>query len=96
MNIKEIVPGSTGTHRVTFAVTAIGSTDAAERAKREARESGWRTKTLARIDLVGPPDGTERSQVREWLVTLIARPPALPEGVLFAGTVGEFLEESGA
>lgn len=45
---------------------------------------------------VGPPDGTERTMVREWLVTLIARPPALPEGVLFAGTVGEFLDETGA
>lgn len=94
MRIVDITPGSPegAPAHVTFRVWAVGSTDAADKAKREARESGWRTKTLGRVDLVGPADGTERTALREWDVMLVARPPALPEGVLFAGTVGEFLD----
>jgi hypothetical protein len=74
--ITNIEPGTNGTPaHVTFRVSAIGSTDAATEAKRQAREDGWRTKTLIGISLVGPSNGSERTAVRDWLVTLAARPP---------------------
>lgn len=62
--------------RITFRVSAIGSTDAAEQAKIEARSRGYKVKTLGRImpgqNIAGWSWKTERG---DWLVELVCRPP---------------------
>jgi hypothetical protein len=74
--ITNIEPGyGGGPAHVTFRVSAIGSTDAFEKAKSQARAEGWRVKTVSHITHVGPCDQHERTTVRDWLVTLAAWPP---------------------
>ena len=55
----------------TFEVEAIGSTDAADIAKRRARDEGLRVQTVASIRAVDPPSRTVRTR---WLVTLAVKP----------------------
>lgn len=59
-----------GPPHVTFRVAGDDRFDAEDNAKREARESGWRTKTLCQTRLDQRVDGK-----RVWLVTLAAWPP---------------------
>jgi hypothetical protein len=69
-------PGFESPLRVVFQVTATGSTDAADQAKREAREAGYRIKTLGWIDLVNKvpgPDFDARRDEADWLVMLCVR-----------------------
>lgn len=56
-------------HR-TFRVFAFGSTDAADNAKKQAREQGWRVRTVCSIRLLGKVEGN----VREWDVELAVVP----------------------
>jgi len=72
-------PGFESPLRVTFQVTATGSTDAADQAKREAREAGYKVKTLGWISLADPADHQRidvHREPTEWRVQLIVRPVA--------------------
>lgn len=55
----------TSTYSLT--VEAIGSTDAADIAKRRAREDGYRVRTVASIHPIDVPDPSRRTR---WAVTL--------------------------
>jgi hypothetical protein len=55
----------TSTYSVT--VEALGSTDAADVAKRRAREDGFRVRTVARIHPIDAPDPGRRTR---WAVEL--------------------------
>jgi len=62
--------------QVTYRVHAIGSTDAADQAKRRAREAGLRVQTVASIRLTTPghKHGFDPSrQSASWTVTLAVR-----------------------
>lgn len=60
----------TSTYDIT--VEAAGSTDAADIAKRRAREDGLRVRTVSRIVAVDTPDPKRRTR---WAVTLaVVRP----------------------
>lgn len=85
MSVEKITdPSPGGPLHVIFRVSSTSYDEACDAAKREAKASGWLTKTRG---------GAWQSDVpNEWLVELVARPPVLPDGVLFAGTVGEFLD----
>lgn len=62
---------------VVFAVTAVGSTDAVEKAKVLARERGYRVRTVARVDLVEGQAYTDpRTERLTWLVELAVREAA--------------------
>lgn len=51
----------------TVTVEALGSTDAADIAKRRARAEGYRVSTVGSIQAVDPPSRTERTR---WVVRL--------------------------
>ena len=56
----------------TITVEAIGSTDAADIAKRRAREDGFKVRTVSRIVALGSPSPATRGR---WSVTLaVVRP----------------------
>jgi hypothetical protein len=57
--------------RRLFEVEAVGSTDAADIAKRRARDEGLRVQTVASIQAVDTPAKTERTR---WLVWLAVKP----------------------
>jgi hypothetical protein len=57
---------------VEFRVRAIGSTDAAGRAKQTARELGYRIQTVASIRPVVPDASRGREQA-DWIVVLAVR-----------------------
>jgi hypothetical protein len=70
-------PGFGSPLRVVFLVDAIGSTDAAQHAKSEAREHGYRVKTMGWIRLDHDvPGSDERRERMQWLVMLCVRPVA--------------------
>jgi hypothetical protein len=63
--------GYGGPLHVIFRVSATSYDQACDAAKREAKASGWATKTRG---------GARQSDVPgEWLVELAARPPSLPD-----------------
>jgi hypothetical protein len=67
--------GTGGPLHVTFRVDAIGSTDAADQAKAEARAGGMKIRTLGWIKLV--EGQTYENAFRErlsWDVLLVVRP----------------------
>jgi hypothetical protein len=70
-------PGTGGPLHVTFRVSAIGSTDAADQAKAEARAGGMKIRTLGWIKLVEGQtyDNVFRERL-SWDVLLVVRPPA--------------------
>lgn len=60
--------------RVTFQVSAIGSTDAAYQAKLEARAAGYRVRTMGRMELaVGQTYIDEHHDRLDWNVELVVR-----------------------
>ena len=62
---------------IVIPVTAIGSTDASDRAKAVARERGYRVRTVARIELVeGQAYRDARTERLTWLVELAVREEA--------------------
>ena len=56
----------------TFEVLAVGSTDAADIAKRRCRDEGFRIRTVAAIQAVDTPSKTERTR---WIVRLSVAEP---------------------
>lgn len=65
--------------QLTNRVTAVGSTDAADKAKRQARASGYRVQTVASIRLTTPAHkhGFDPSrQPASWTVVLAVRDAA--------------------
>lgn len=61
-------------HR-TFAVRAMGSTDAVASALAEARAQGFRIRTLARVHQVEPHVRDNRREVLAWEVTVVVVKP---------------------
>lgn len=72
--IATVDPGHGSPLHVTYRVSAIGSTDAAEQAKAEARLT-MRIKTLGGISLAPNQTYTdERRERLDWDVVLVVRP----------------------
>lgn len=68
-------PGTGGPLHVTFRVDAVGSTDAADQAKAEARSAGMRIRTLGWIKLVEGQRYENAFRERlTWDVLLVVRP----------------------
>lgn len=56
-----------------YTVEAVGSTDAADIAKRRCRDEGYRIRTIAAIQPVDAPSRTERTR---WIVRLAVAEPS--------------------
>ena len=63
------------TAHVEYRLSAIGSTDAADQAKRRARADGYRVRTVASIRLAAdvPAPADPRRERGSWVVTLAVR-----------------------
>ena len=61
-----------GPVQAEYRVMAMGSTDAADKAKHLARASGYRICTVSRIDALGDPDPRT---LAPWRVVLAVRQP---------------------